>query len=535
MTHSRWFVVVVLLTFLLVACGAQEPGGTEQTRLDPETGTSDQQPPESMPDTFVRVYISHPAHLDPHGSGWDNSYDPVLRNLYEPLVEWSPTEDQIVGVLAERWEMADDAMSVTFWLHPNVKFHDGSTLSGADVKASIERVLTLGYGRAGLLRDVERVETDGLEVTVHLRNPDAAFVARIAPIYIASAAAIGAHPEEEWWHTNVAGTGAWIPRNFTPNAEVIRFDRFEDYRLGWSGDRFEHVESRVVPESVTQRLLLEQGEAHFMTRFPIGYVSEMAEMPGVKVESYPTFRISNLPLNTARPPLDDIRVRKALQYAFPYEDLLNGYYQGLAQPAAGPVHPALLPDPDLTVWRQDLDRARALLEEAGYENGLTLEYLYPTGGEEQQMPGVLFQDALAKINVTLEVETIPWTNIVDRVKSPDTAPDVMTLINSPIVADPAAGVLESLYHSMNAGGPYNWGYYRNPEFDDLLQRAKSVADPEDRAALYREAQGLVMEDAGALVLGFPDRWYAMAEQIQGLTFNPVGMEVQNWWAITWED
>lgn len=272
-----------------------------------------------------------------------------------------------------------------------------------------------------------------------------------------------------------------------------------------------------------------------MQRFPISFVFEMQNHPLAKPMAMDTYRISFLPLNVAHGPLKDIRLRQMLQYAFPYKALIEDYYQGMCDPAVGPLHPNFLKDETLQPFEQDLEKAKALREEAGYGPGeLKLTYLYPTGGEEQKQPGILLQDALRKIDVELQVDTIPWANIVERVASgAENAPDVMTLINSPTVVDPGIGLLESLFHSVNAGGPYNWGRYSNPEFDKLLDEAQRTLDDEKRLEMYRQAQRMLIDDAAGVFLCHPDRWVLLNRDVEGYWFDPIGMEWQPWYDMYW--
>jgi peptide/nickel transport system substrate-binding protein len=224
-----------------------------------------------------------------------------------------------------------------------------------------------------------------------------------------------------------------------------------------------------------------------------------------------------------------------LQYAFPYDDLASGFYQGLCDPAAGPLHPNFLNDPTLPLFEQDLDKAKSLLEEAGYGPGeLTLTFVWDTGGVEKKPPGLLLQDALAQIGVTLEMEEIPFASIMERTASgAENTADIMTLIQSPTNADPGVGLLESIFHSVNAGGPWNWGHYKNPEFDTLIDAAQKTVDEEERLDMYREAQKLLIEDAAALFLCHPDRWVVMNKDVGGFWFDPIGTEWQPWYDMYW--
>ena len=491
--------------------------------------------------TFVKAYNRAPENIDPHGSGYDNTHEPVLRSLYEPLLDYNPETQELEGILATEWEVGPDGKAFTFKLRQGVKFHDGSDLTAEAVKLSLERIVDQGFARAGFLRDLDKVEVvDDLTVRIHLQDTNAVFLSKVSDFLIASAEALKAHFSDDWFLTNEAGSYAYKLEYFKPGTDVVKVEPFPDYWRGWEplaeGTHLGRIETRIVPETPTQRMLLESGEAHFMQRFPISFVFETEDHPVARPISMRTYRVSFLPLNVAHGPLQDIRLRKMLLYAFPYEALVEDYYQGMAPPAAGPLHPKFVDDPTLEPMEQDLDKAKEFLEEAGYKPGeLTLTYLYPTGGEEQKQPGILLQDALRQIGVELQVDTIPWANIVERVASgPENAPDIMTLINSPKSAEAGPGLLEQFWHSANAGRPYNWGYYINPEIDELLAEAERTVDDEERLEIYRQLQRMGLEDVAGIFICYPDRWVLVSRDLGGYWFDPIGMEWQPWYDMYWK-
>jgi peptide/nickel transport system substrate-binding protein len=482
------------------------------------------------PQTFVRVYLNMPTNVDPHGPGFDNAIYPFLRNMYQPLVDYDQQTFKLRPVLATAWDTSADGLRYTFTLRRGVKFHDGTVLTSGAVKLSAERVLHLGFVRARMLRAVDRIETpDEFTVRFVMKERDGTFLSRVVALLIASAKALNERPDA-WFQMNEDGTGPYILETFDQGAGRASFVSFPDYWDGWHGRHLMRIEHQVVPESSTQRLLLERGQAHWMTRTPIEYVFDLQNSPVVQPVSFRSVRISYLPLNTARGMLTDKRLRQALVYAFPYSLLRVGYYHNLAVPAAGPLHSRMLNDPTLHPVEQDLDKAKKLLAEAGYATGgFTLTYTYPTGGEEQKIPGVLLQDALRKLNIRLELNEIPFANIIQLVSKLETTPDVMTLINSPITGDPGVGVLESLFDSVNAGSFYNWGWYKNPRVDALLATAAGTVDERARLDLYRQVQRIVIDDAAGVFLTFPDRWAIINRKLKGYTFAPIGLEWDDWY------
>ncbi|MDI6814244.1 MAG: ABC transporter substrate-binding protein, partial [Desulfitobacteriaceae bacterium] len=204
---------------------------------------------------------------------------------------------------------------------------------------------------------------------INLKEPSASFIHTLNQICVVSGKALKEHYNDAWLKTHAVGTGPYKIDDFQPNADKLTFTKFEDYWRGWEGKHVSRVESIVVPESATQRMMLEKGEADFMERYPIEYNFEIKDdHPNCSVLLFDTLRTSVLPLNTVTGPLTDIRLRKALMYAFPYEKFVDEYYRGMAEASVGPVPPKMLPDPNRKPFKQDLSKAKELLAEAGYAN-----------------------------------------------------------------------------------------------------------------------------------------------------------------------
>lgn len=543
----------VLCLFVLASCTTAVPAGdgaaSESTASESSSASTEGDATSPWVDhTTTMMVIYLPSDLDPHGILFDTTSGLHTNALYEPLADYNPFTREVEGILATDWSVDDEGKSYTFTLRDGVKFHDGSELTSEAVKLSFERILEINGARAQFLRGVESIDTpDDKTVVVNLSEPNATFMANIQDLPVASAEAMKTY-DKAWFDTHVAGSGPLqLTEEYNPASDSVRYDPFPEYWRGWGNEGFastlpdgvKHVGSvvfRVVPESATQRLLLESGEGHFMWRFPISYLKDFEGNENVKTQIVPEYRISLLPLNVTQGPLQDIKLREMLEYAFPYEALIE-YYQGHAAPAPGPINPLFMEDDSLVPPVQDLDRAAELLAEAGYGPGeLTLRYLYPTGGEEQRQPGILLQDALSQIGVNLVVDTIPWASIVELVASgPENAPDIMTLINSPKGTDPGVAYLVQFYHSINAGGPYNWSYYSNPEVDALLDEAIQTVDQEARYDLYRQAQRLILDDAVSVNLAYPNRWTAMNPKLGGFWFSPIGQPGIPWYEMYWEE
>src|SRR5690606_15391119 len=245
----------------------------------------------------------------------------------------------------------------------------GSTAS-SDVKGSIERTIQRGQGASFIWDPLDRIETpDDYTVVFHLKYP--------APLDLIVSAGYSAYifdvdvADEEWFNAgNDAGTGPYTVESWTQGEQLV-LTRFDDYWGGWNDPRqWDKVVFRIVPEAATRRQLMETGQGDFTYGLPPEMVEALRSNANLQVVETPSFQNLLGMLNTEKAPLDDVRVRKALAHAFPYQQVVDHVMQGTARPARGPIpygmwgHGEDLPQPGY-----DLDEARRLLAEAGYPDG----------------------------------------------------------------------------------------------------------------------------------------------------------------------
>lgn len=532
------YLIILCVGLLLAGCATAAPAVPTSGET---SSASDAATPPWSSRVFTLTYIRIPQQIDPHGPGLSTTDGIALNTFYEPLARLSVESGQIEGILATGWDISDDLTTYTFHLREGVLFHDGTSLTADVVARNLERIQRLGGTRGTFLRHMASAEAlDDLTVQVNLDAPDAVFLNKLAELYIASGDALAAHGDDDWLMTNEAGTGAYKLDSFTPGGDLLTFSPFPEYWKGWEstgeGAHLGTVEWRLVPESPTQRLMTESGESNFMMYFPVAFYFAAQQNPNLNAMSFDSNRVSYLPLNVSYGPLSDVRLREMLKYAFPYDALVDDYYQGLATKAFGPLHSSMIEDPELEEPVQDLERAAALLADAGYAPGeLKLVFVHPAGQDEQKQPGIILQDALRQIGVELDVQAVPWASIVELVGGgPETTPDILQLINGPVISEPGIGLLESLFHSINAGNYYNWGHYINPEFDALLEQAQTTADSEARSDIYREAQRVLVDDVAGIFLAHPKFQAITTADVGGYWSYPFGAGFIPWYDLYFE-
>lgn len=489
-------------------------------------------------ETLVVANEFGPNMLDIHGLGANRPAYGVSWLAYARLLSYGrkPLDDGIDSYdftklepeLAERWEIAADGMSATFHLRRDAKFHDGSPVTAEDVKWSFERALGMGgfptfQMKAGSIEKPEQFEV----VDAHtfrlkfLRKdkmtlPDVAVP--VAAIYNAKLAKQHATADDPWaaaWlKTNTAGGGAYKVVSWKPGQEIV-YERFDEWKNG-PLPKLKRVIQRDVPSAGNRRALLTRGDIDITFELPPKDFSEMAQEKGnVKVVSVP---IENsmwyLGMNTKTPPFDNPKVRQAVAYAMPYDKIMQNAFYGRGMPLFGSkgVKDGSWPQP--STYKTDLDKARALMKEAGYENGFSTTLSFDLGTATVSEPtAILVQESLAAIGVKVDINKVPGSNWRAAIAKKD----------MPMLFNRFGGWLNYAeyfffwtYHGQNA--VFNTMSYQNPEMDKLIESARFETDPKKYAGQVQGFIDIAYTEAPRVPVVQPSMDVAMQKNVHGLTY-----------------
>ncbi len=489
-------------------------------------------------ETLLVVQELGPNSLDMQGVGsnqtvnglsW-NCYDRLLTYALKTLPDGTPSYDRekLAPELAESWEVAADGMSCTFKLRKDAKFHDGAPVTAADVKWSFDRAVKVGgfptfQMSAGSLEKVEQfVVVDDHTFRIDYIRKDKILlfnVAVVVPFIINSQLAKkNATPEDPWalvWlKNNEAGGGAYRIESWKPGTETI-LTRFDDWKCG-PLPKIKRIIARDIPSAGTRRATLERGDADFSSGFAPRDFDQIIKEGKVKVSGVP---IPNalwyLALNTAKPPFDNTKLRQALAWAMPYEQIQSSAFFGRAVPMYG--GPAEISKP---VWPQpfpyvtDLDRAKALMKEAGFEGGLETTLSLDTGTATVGEPTIiLIQENLAKIGIKTTIEKIPGANWRTTLNKKEL----------PLALNRFSGWLDypEYYFYWNFHGNnsiFNISSYRNKEMDALIDKARFTTDTAEYEKTVKEFIALCIRDVPVIPLNQPIHDVAMQKNISGYEF-----------------
>ena len=480
----------------------------------------------------VGLYIPL-ASVDPHTITTRPDFD-MVKNVFEPLVDLVRDTVEIGPVLATKWSSNDEASVWTLTLRPNVVFHDGTPFNAEAVKANFERVLGMNKGFAWTLPALDRVDVvDAQTVRFHLKRPQVSFLKVLSLFPMVSPASVKANAKGDdwaggWYTTNGVGTGPYKFESVKPRGDIV-LGKHDRYWGGWQKPHVSRVLLRAVPEVATQRLLLERGDIDIAQSFNPSELPELEKNPKLKVVTGPTATQTYLRFHNQAGPTKDKRVRQALAYAWDseaFEKLSGGMIKASDGPAPREIMAAGYRPPEIP-YRLNMDRAKALLAEAGHPNGgFTIDYFYNTGDEEKRLIGIVLQSQAAKLGVKVNLNVTPWHTLVsksvawkDGRKDP---PEIAAYGQhiSPRYPDGAA-FFQFMYHSSaQAGNGRNFMFYSNAEVDRLVDQAIAAPSEKTATGLYEKAARIIVDDAPDLFIGKRLEVTVMRKEVQGYYVMP---------------
>jgi peptide/nickel transport system substrate-binding protein len=488
-------------------------------------------------ETLLVVQELGPNSLDMQGVGsnqtvnglsW-NCYDRLMTYASKTLPDGTPSYDRmtLAPELAESWEVAADGMSCTFKLRKDATFHDGTPVTAKDVKWSFDRAVKIGgfptfQMSAGSLEKPEQfVVVDDHTFRVDYVRKDKMLLFNLAvvvPFIINSELAKKNATAEDpwasaWLKANEAGGGAYRVESWKPGSETI-LTRFDDWKNG-PLPKIRRIIARDVPSAGTRRAMLERGDADLSTGFPPKDFDQLLKEGKVNVVAVP---IPNclwyVALNTSKPPFDNVKLRQAVAWATPYEQIQSNAFFNRAVPMYGGkgVEAAVWPQPFPYVT--DLDKAKALMAEAGFAQGLDTTLAFDTGTATVGEPAaILFQESLAKIGIRVTLEKIPGANWRTTLNKKEL----------PMALNRFSGWLDypEYYFFWNFHGNnsiFNISAYKNPAMDALIEKARFTSDPAEYETAVKEFVALCMSDVPVVPLNQPFHDVAMPKTVSGYQF-----------------
>jgi len=455
------------------------------------------------------------------GQGYEG-YRFVGNQLYDSLTKFDLTQaDDVPGIipgLATKWSTDASKTTWTFTLREGVKFTDGTPFDADAVIYNLDRyhntesphynqdvAASAGLPLAGV-KSYKKVDDSTVAITtngVYSHLPE-----DLVFIYMASPTALEKYGKD--FSQNPVGTGPFKLKSLSRGQQAV-FEANPDY---WGGaPKLKQLVLKPMPEVSARLAALRSGEVNWVEA-PNPDDIKSLEADGYQVLTNAYDHVWPWIFDTTKKPFDDVRVRRALNFAIDREAMADTLLAGTADPAL-----QLAPKASLSyrkendVFSYDPDEAKKLLAEAGYPDGFSMSVSYPTSGSGNMQPGPMnqqLQSDLAKIGVKVELKPIEWATMLTSFgsgKIPDNADAIN--ISLTFIQETFWGLL------FGTGSPSNIGHYSSPAVDKLIGESLQELDATKRSDIYADLAAEVDKDAAWLVIVNDRNPRVLAPEVKG--------------------
>ena len=415
--------------------------------------------------------------------------------------------------LAESWTF-DDPQTLRLTLRDGMTFQDGTPFDADAVKASIERFQEI-HAHADLdnITSVEVAAPD--EVVLHLGVPDSSMLLVLAdrggmivsPTAAADKDAFAQHP---------VGAGPFSFVEYRPG-DQITYERYADY-AGATQPTLDGIEMRIIPDRKAAANALLADQVDFAYGLDAADYESIESNDDLDISGNITLAFDMVYFNQAQKPLDDARVRSAINMAIDRDELVAGAVDGRGEPAWLPVPPDhwAYEDAAVPTWPHDIEQAKALMAEAGYADGATVTLLVPTTGSVSTTEAEIMKAQLEEIGINLEITTMDINSAIQQYFEAQA-------YNSFVAGWSGRPDVGLTYSRLFAKDTYqNPAHVEIPGLEAVLAEAISTEDLDERAAHYAEANALVTPEAPYMPLIYRQGIVALTDNVTGYVPNLLG-------------
>ncbi|MCA1645560.1 MAG: ABC transporter substrate-binding protein, partial [Chloroflexi bacterium] len=468
--------------------------------------------------------------IDPHQTVDGNALLAIGR-VYSGLVQLRPGAPkpgaplEVDPDLADSWQVSDDSLRYSFKLRSGLKFADGSPLDAQAVKWSFDRLMGINKSAAANIRQLKSTEApDPTTVVMTLSEPFAYFLPSLGTyasgIVNPKAAEKQSNNDQaqDWLSNNSLGSGPYKISDWQRGQRLTL-----DYNSNWYGKEpsIKRVILNIVPESTNLKLQLQKGDIDFMSPISTPEMLSLQGQPGVRIEEVPSLLLILAYLNNTKPPLDNVKVRQAMNYAINYDQIIQELIQGKGRRLRGPLAFGMEGyDDNLKGYEYDPAKAKQLLADAGFSGGIDLTLTYSSQGA----PGAddvaqAAQSNLGDVGIRVKIEKVAEPTRRERIDKSDFQWSVGGW-TPPLPTPP--WTMDKWFLSDNKGLNANRAFYGNPQVDQLVKQAPTILDAQKRIDTYRQAQNIIVDEAPYILFYQANQILGMRDNVQGFEIKPGG-------------
>jgi peptide/nickel transport system substrate-binding protein len=519
----------VVLSAIVLAFGCK--GGNGAVGQEPLTKIAG---PPAYGDALISGSIGEPTILIPMLAGDASSHE-VAGLVFNGLVKYD-TDLNIIGDLAESWDISKDGLVITFHLRKGVRWNDGKEFTADDVMFGFNTITDkktpTAYSEDFL--QVKKAEVlDKYTFRVTYEKPFAPALASWGDLVVLPKHLLeGKDLTKVEFGRDPVGMGPYKLVNWVPGQELILSSNRDYFEGRPYIDQFVY---RVIPDRATMFLELQTGGVDMMDLTPIQYTKQTESeyfRNNFRKFRYPQFVYTYMGFNLKHPFFQDKRVRQAIAYAIDKTEIIDVVLFGLGSSATGPYVPNTWPyNPNVRKYPYDPERARQLLKEAGWEDtdadgildkdGRPFRFTILTnmGNALRMNTATIIQWKLAKVGIKVDIKVLEWSTFVNEFI--DKRRFEAVILGWSISPDPDQ--YDIWYSKKTKEKEFNFVSYSNPEVDALLEKGRRTYDVEERKKAYFRIQEILAEDLPYIFLYVPDATPIVHARFKGIKPSPIGI------------
>ena len=524
MKRLSYSVILLLLFLLLAAC--DKSSQTENARPQADK-------PPAYGDILVRGDIGDASNLIPLLAS-DSASHSVAGMVFNGLVKYDK-DMNIVGDLAESWDITQNGLVITFHLRKGVQWHDGKPFTAADVLYTYQVTTNpkTPTAYAGDFLKIKKAEVlDDYTFRVTYDKPFApaliSWASAILPRHLLEGKDITKSPLTR----HPIGTGPYKFKEWVAGQKIVLVSN-ENYFEG--RPYIDGRVTRIIPDTATMFLELRAQNIGMMGLTPLQYTRQTDNnlfKENFNKYRYLSFAYTYLGYNLKNPLFTDKRVRQAISYAVNKDEIISGVLLGLGKPATGPYkHGTWAYNDKVKIYNYDPAKARELLKQAGLtdtnhdgvleKDGKPFEFeiLTNQGNETRQKCAEIIQRQLKEVGISVKIRIVEWSAFVTDFINKRRFDAV--ILGWTIPLDPDA--YDVWHSSKTSPEELNFVSYKNPEADEMLEKGRSTFNQAERKKYYDRFQEILVEDQPYTFLYVPEELIIISNRIRGVEPAPIGI------------
>lgn len=497
--------------------------------------------------TLVYCSEASPAGFDPSQYTSGTDFDASAETVFNRLTQFKRGGTEVEPGLATSWDVSKDGLTYTFHLREGVKFHTTDfftptrDFNADDVLFTFNRLLDADspfrkaypsespyFTDMGLNTTIKNVEKlDERSVRFNLNTVDASFVQNLAMSFASVQSAEYAtqllkQGKAEQINQQPVGTGPFVFKRYQKDSQI----RYVANKQYWKPEdvKLDNLVFAITPDAAARLQKLKAGECQVSGYPRPADIEVMKQDPNLRVLQQAGFNLGFLAYNVTHPPLDQLKVRQALDMAIDKPAIIKAVYQGAGQLAQNALPPAQWSyDPKIQDAPYDPTKARLLLKEAGVAPGTTINLWAMTvqraSNPNARMSAQMIQQDWAKVGIKANIVSYEWGEYIKRAKNGEHDAMIYGWTGDNGDPDNWLGVL----YSCAAVKGSNYAKWCNPAYDKLVQQAKVSSDREQRIKWYQQAQKILKEQVPITPIANSTVFQPMRKQVRDFKISPFGL------------